>query len=147
MWISSSIGQVEANSSLAYAAFRYLQRFVRDCGMLKFRYFKHTTWRERKRKSSRDTTNKSSVSDQKHGLNPIIYSPQAPHAPRLKTEDYLHDVELRQQVAVSQSKILAVQEGAGRGSDLISAILVDLVRKWGAEVIIQLLQSLQQAFL
>lgn len=45
MWISSSIGQVEANSSRAYAAFRYLQRFVKDWGMLKFRYFKHTTWR------------------------------------------------------------------------------------------------------
>ena len=48
MWTSSSMGQVEENSSLAYAAFRYLQRFVRDSGMLKLRYFRHTTCREDK---------------------------------------------------------------------------------------------------
>lgn len=56
-------------------------------------------------------------------------------------------MELRQQVAVGQSKRLPIQEGAGRGSDFIGAILVNLVRKWGAEIVIQLLQSLQQAFL
>lgn len=56
-------------------------------------------------------------------------------------------MELRQQVAVSQSELLAIQEGAGGGSDLIRAILVDLLRKWAAKVVIQLLQSLQQTFL
>lgn len=111
--------------------------------MLKLRYFKHTTWREKK--SFRDAINTPRWT--KHGLNLIIYSSRASHAAQLETEDYLHDVELRQQVAVSQSKLLAIQEGAGGGSDLISAILVDLVRKGGAEVVIQLLQSLQQTFL
>jgi len=59
---------------------------------------------------------------------------------------YLHYVKLRQQVAVSQSELLTVQEGPRRGSDFISAIFVNLVRKWGAEVVVQLLQSLEQAF-
>lgn len=84
------------------------------------------------------------MSDQKH-YN--LFIPGPPHAAQIKAGDYLHDVELRQQVAVSQSKLLAVQEGAGRGSDLIGAILVDLIRKWRAKVVVQLLQSLQQAFL
>lgn len=56
-------------------------------------------------------------------------------------------MELRQQVAVGQSEVLAVQEGPRGGSDLIGAILIDLVGKWGAEVVVQLLQSLQQTFL
>lgn len=49
---------------------------------------------------------------------------------------HLHDVQLWQQIAVSQSELVAVQEGARRGSDLVGAIRVNLVRKWGAEVVV-----------
>lgn len=131
IWISSSTGQVEENSSRAYAAFRYLQRLVRDSGMVKLLYFRHTTCKERR--------------INEHGVNLVIYSSQRSHAAH--RTDYLHYVQLRQQVAVSQSKLLAVQEGAGRGSDLIGAILVNLVRKRRAEEVVQLLQGLQQPFL
>lgn len=62
-------------------------------------------------------------------------------------DDYLHDVQLRQQVAVGQGELLSIQEGAGRGSDVIGAILVDLLGKWTAEVVVQRLQSLQQTLL
>lgn len=58
MWISSSTGQVAENSSLAYDAFRYLQTFVRDSGMVKFLYFKQTTWKKKKRKGLRSTVTK-----------------------------------------------------------------------------------------
>lgn len=102
--------------------------------MLKFLYFRHTTWRKQKK-------------DFRPKQPPNLFLPGPPHCTALHKKDYLHDVELRQQVAVSQSKLLAVQEGAGGGSDFISAILVDLIRKWGTEVVIQLLQSLQQTFL
>lgn len=60
---------------------------------------------------------------------------------------HLHDVQLRQQVAVGQGELSAVQEGARRGSDLVGAVCVDLVRERRAEVVVQFLQSLQKAFL
>lgn len=56
-------------------------------------------------------------------------------------------MELRQQVAVGQSELLAVQEGTSRGNDVVRAILIDLVRKRGTDVVVQLLQRLQQTFL
>lgn len=61
--------------------------------------------------------------------------------------DYLHDVQFRQQVAVGQGELLAVQEGAGRGSDVVGAILVDLLGERTAEEVVQRLQSLQQTLL
>lgn len=140
MWISLSFGQVEANSSLAYAAFRYLQRLVRDSGMLNLRYFRHTTW------SVRGQDAASLASKPRRPTNPFV--PGAPEAAQINAaEDYLHDVELRQQVAVGQGELLAVQEGAGRGSDVVGTILVDLLGKRTAEVVVQRLQSLQQTFL
>lgn len=87
---------------------------------------------ERKEFERQDSLFWKSTSLQK--LNVIIYS-----SPLREPEDYLHYVELRQQVAVGKSKLLAVQEGAGRGSEIIGAILVYLIRKWGAEVVVQLL--------
>ncbi len=67
----------------------------------------------------------------------------------INKDDLTHfdDVELGQQVAVGQSELLTVQEGAGGGSDIISAVLVDLVRQRRAQVVIQLLQGLQQTLL
>lgn len=61
----------------------------------------------------------------------------------LKTN--LHNMQFRQQVAVSQSQRLAVQEGAGRGNNIIGAILINLLRKWAAQVVVQFLQRLQEA--
>lgn len=84
MWISSSIGQVEANSSLMYAAFRYLQRFVRDWGMLKFRYFKHTTWRENKRHNQQNMVDPSLQFKRKNNI--IIQSSEAPALHSLEQE-------------------------------------------------------------
>lgn len=61
------------------------------------------------------------------------------HAAQPEAKDYLHDVELRQQVAVGQSKLVAIQEGTGGGNNIVRAILVDLVRMRGTEVVVQLL--------
>ena len=59
----------------------------------------------------------------------------------------LDDVQLGQQVAVRQRHVLPVQELAGGHLDVLDAVVVDLVRQRGAQILVQLLESLQQASL
>lgn len=60
---------------------------------------------------------------------------------------YLDNVQFGQQVAVGQGHLVAIQELAGGDGDVLQAVLIDLVRERGVQVLIQLLQGFQEATL
>lgn len=110
--------------------------------MLNLRYFRHTTWTE-------ERGDKQVLLGFGNGDEPIIHlSLEPPGVAQINpARDYLHDVQLRQQVAVGQGELLAIQEGAGGGSVVVGAILVDLLGERAAEEVVQRFQSLQQTLL
>lgn len=60
---------------------------------------------------------------------------------------YLDNVKLGEKVAVSKGHVIAIKELAAGHFDVLNAIVVNLVRQWGSQVLIQLLQGLQQTSL
>lgn len=61
------------------------------------------------------------------------------------SQSYLDNVQLGQQVAVCQGHLVAIQEFARGDGDVVQAVLIDLVRERGVQVLIQLLQGFQEA--
>lgn len=56
-------------------------------------------------------------------------------------------MQLGQEVTVSQSHFIPIQKAAVGDLDILDAVVVDLIRQWGVEILIQLLQCLQKSAL
>lgn len=89
------------------------------------------------------TAGVNSAAQLKLGMSQAINTPSCifPCTP----QSYLDNVQLGQQVAVCQGHLVAIQELARGDGDIVQAVLIDLIGERGVQVLIQLLQSFQEA--